>query len=58
MERSTLAWIIFLLIFLLIYGGAHLYVFLKAKAALGFGTKAGILVVIWLLLMGLSLRPR
>jgi len=43
--------IIFLLIFLLVYGGLHLYMYLKAKAALGFGAKTGILVVIWLLLM-------
>jgi predicted MPP superfamily phosphohydrolase len=50
-ERSTLAWIMFLAIFLLVYGGAHLYVFLKARAALGFGAKAGFLLVIWLLLM-------
>jgi hypothetical protein len=41
----------FLTIFLLIYGGAHLYVFLKAKTALGFGAKTGILVVVGLLLM-------
>jgi predicted MPP superfamily phosphohydrolase len=53
-ERSTLAWIMFLTIFLLIYGGAHLYVFLKARAALGFGAKTGILVGIWLLLMVLA----
>ena len=51
MERSTLAWIMFLIIFLLIYGGAHLYVFLKARAALGFGGKTGILVAVFLLLM-------
>jgi len=51
MERSTLAWIMFLAIFLLVYGGAHLYVFLKAKAALGFGAKTSILALIWLLLM-------
>jgi predicted MPP superfamily phosphohydrolase len=44
----------FLTIFLLIYGGAHLYVFLKAKAALGFGARTGILVTIWLLLMVLA----
>ena len=43
--------IIFLLIFLLVYGGLHLYMYLKAKAALGFGAKTGVFVVIWLLLM-------
>jgi predicted MPP superfamily phosphohydrolase len=43
--------IIFLLIFLLVYGGLHLYMYLKAKAALGFGSKTGVFVVIWLLLM-------
>lgn len=32
---------LFILSFFLIYGGVHLYAFLKAKAALGFGPKAG-----------------
>ena len=43
--------IMFLLIFLLVYGGLHLYMFLKAKAALGFGATSGIFVVIFLVLM-------
>ncbi|MGB2769113.1 MAG: metallophosphoesterase, partial [Candidatus Zixiibacteriota bacterium] len=41
----------FLLIFLLVYGGFHLYMFLKAKAALGFGMKSGIFVLLFLVLM-------
>jgi len=49
--RSKKAMIMFLLIFLLVYGGLHLYMFLKAKAALGFGMKTGIFVVIFLVLM-------
>ncbi|MGB7061304.1 MAG: metallophosphoesterase [Candidatus Zixiibacteriota bacterium] len=43
--------IMFLLIFLLVYGGFHLYMFLKAKAALGFGMKSGIFVLLFLVLM-------
>jgi len=43
--------IIFLLIFLLIYGGLHLYVYLKAKAALGFGIKTAVPVICFLALM-------
>ena len=51
MARSTLAMILFLLIFLLVYGGLHLYMFLKAKAAFAFGTKISIYVALFLLLM-------
>ena len=43
--------ILFLLIFLLVYGGLHLYMFLKAKAAFAFGTKISIYVALFLLLM-------
>jgi predicted MPP superfamily phosphohydrolase len=43
--------IMFLLIFLLVYGSLHLYIFLKAKAALGFGMGTGIFVVLFLVLM-------
>jgi predicted MPP superfamily phosphohydrolase len=43
--------IIFLLIFLLVYGSLHLYMFSKAKAALGFGTKTSIFVALFLVLM-------
>jgi predicted MPP superfamily phosphohydrolase len=51
MERSALVMIIFLLVFLLIYGGLHFYMYLKAKAALNFGTKTSILVLCFLALM-------
>jgi predicted MPP superfamily phosphohydrolase len=43
--------IMFLLIFLLVYGSLHLYIFLKAKAALGFSMGTGIFLVLFLLLM-------
>lgn len=43
--------ILFLLIFLLVYGGLHLYMFLKAKVAFAFGTKISIYVALFLLLM-------
>lgn len=43
--------ILFLLIFLLVYGGLHLYMFLKAKVAFAFGTKISICVALFLLLM-------
>ncbi|MBE0569370.1 MAG: metallophosphoesterase [Deltaproteobacteria bacterium] len=36
---------LFLLTFLLVYGSAHAYVFLKAKAALGFGWGTGLLLL-------------
>jgi predicted MPP superfamily phosphohydrolase len=44
----------FLLTFFLIYGGMHFYVFLKAKAALAFGAKAGIPIGAFMLLMVLA----
>jgi predicted MPP superfamily phosphohydrolase len=43
--------IFFLLIFLLIYGGLHLYMFLKAKTALAFGTKTSICVLLFMVIM-------
>jgi predicted MPP superfamily phosphohydrolase len=48
-SRKTM--IMFFLIFLLIYGSLHLYMFLKARTALGFGTGVGILVSLFLALM-------
>ena len=49
--RPVFAMILFLLIFLLVYGGLHLYMFLKAKAAFAFDTKISIYVALFLLLM-------
>lgn len=43
--------IIFVLVFLLIYGGLHLYMYLKAKAALNFSTRTSVLVLCFLALM-------
>jgi predicted MPP superfamily phosphohydrolase len=51
MSRSTLSTIMFLLIFFLIYGGFHLYMYLKAKSALGFGPKTAVPVICFLALM-------
>lgn len=45
---------LFLLTFFLIYGGMHLYSFLKAKAALAFGFTAGISLSLFMLLMVLA----
>lgn len=45
---------LFLLTFLFIYGGVHLYAFLKAKAALEFSAKTGIFLVLFMLVMGLA----
>lgn len=42
---------LFLLIFFLLYGGMHLYVFLKAKAALAFNIQASICVAVFMLIM-------
>ena len=39
---------LFLLIFFLLYGGMHLYVFLKAKAAFAFNAQAGIAVALFM----------
>ncbi len=45
---------LFLVTFFLVYGGIHLYAFLKAKAALAFGSAAGILLALFMLLMVLA----
>ncbi len=42
---------LFLFVFFLLYGGMHLYAFLKAKSALSFGPIAGLLLAIFLVLM-------
>jgi predicted MPP superfamily phosphohydrolase len=42
---------LFLLIFFLLYGSMHLYVFLKAKAALAFNVQAGIGMAVFMLIM-------
>jgi len=42
---------LFLLIFFLIYGGTHLYFFLKVKAAVSLGTLSGLCLALFLLLM-------
>jgi uncharacterized protein len=42
---------LFLVTFFLLYGGMHLYVFLKAKAAFAFGTSAGIVIALLMLVM-------
>jgi predicted MPP superfamily phosphohydrolase len=45
---------IFLLGFFLIYGGAHLYLFLGAKASLALGTRTGIFVALFMIIMVLA----
>ena len=45
---------LFFLTFFLTYGGMHLYAFLKAKAALAFGSTAGISLALFMLLMILA----
>ncbi|TFG92639.1 MAG: metallophosphoesterase [Syntrophobacterales bacterium] len=42
---------IFLLVFFLIYGGMHLYLFLGAKASLALGTRASIFVALFMIIM-------
>jgi len=42
---------LFLLIFFLLYGGMHLYAFLKAKAAFAFDVRTGIGVALFMLVM-------
>ncbi len=42
---------LFLFVFFLLYGGMHLYAFLKAKAALSFGPSAGLLLATFMALM-------
>lgn len=46
--------IIFLLTFFLLYGGAHLYTFVKARQAIGFGSLTGVLFAFFLVFMVLS----
>jgi predicted MPP superfamily phosphohydrolase len=45
---------LFLLTFFIIYGGIHLYVFLKAKAAFAFGLATGLLLTFFMLIMILA----
>ena len=45
---------LFLVVFFSLYGAAHVYVFLKARAALGFGFKGGLSLGLLMLLMVLS----
>jgi len=45
---------IFLLVFFLIYGGVHLYLFLVAKGSLALGTRTGIFVSIFMIIMVLA----
>ncbi len=45
---------VFLSVFFLIYTAAHLYVFLKARAALGFGIPAGMVLAMFMLVMIVS----
>lgn len=42
---------LFLFVFFLLYGGIHVYAFLKAKAALSFGPVAGLLLAAFMALM-------
>ncbi|MBW2561437.1 MAG: metallophosphoesterase, partial [Deltaproteobacteria bacterium] len=45
---------IFLLVFFLIYGGVHFYLFLGIKASLALGARTGILVALFMLIMVLA----
>jgi len=45
---------IFLLVFFLIYGGVHLYLFLGAKASLALGTRTSIFVALFMIIMVLA----
>ncbi|MBN2398703.1 MAG: metallophosphoesterase [Deltaproteobacteria bacterium] len=45
---------IFLLVFFLIYGGVHLYLFLGARASLALGTRSGILLALFMFIMVLA----
>jgi predicted MPP superfamily phosphohydrolase len=44
----------FILTFFALYGGMHVYAFLKARAAFGFGMAAGVVIGAWMLFMTLS----
>ncbi len=46
--------VLFLLIFFLLYGGMHLYAFVKAKSALSFGTLTGLYLSVFMLIMTLA----
>jgi predicted MPP superfamily phosphohydrolase len=46
--------ILFLLTFFLVYGGLHLYAFLKVRAAFSFGIQANIFLALFMVLMILS----
>ena len=45
---------IFLFVFFLLYGGMHLYAFLKAKAAFAFGAVTGIYLALFMVIMVLA----
>lgn len=45
---------LFLAVFFLVYGALHLYAYLKARAALGFGTKTGLYLILFMLFMILA----
>jgi predicted MPP superfamily phosphohydrolase len=45
---------LFLLFFFSIYGGMHVYVFLKARAAFSFGPRAGVPLALWMIFMVLA----
>lgn len=45
---------LFLLAFFIIYGGMHLYAFLKAKAAFAFGAVTGLSLILFMLMMVLA----
>ncbi len=42
---------LFLLTFFIVYGGIHVYAFIKAKVALGFGIAAGLPLALFMLIM-------
>lgn len=50
-DQAKLGMIIFLLIFFLIYGGLHFYVFLKTKNAIALGAKAAMGLIAFMALM-------
>jgi hypothetical protein len=54
MGRREDAMILFLLIFFLLYGGLHYYIFRKAKAAFAFGTWPGMFLLFFMLIMILA----
>jgi len=45
---------LFLLVFFLIYGGTHVYFFIKARGAFGFGLAMGVLLALFLTLMAVA----